>query len=302
MVEVMVLGCHGRLGSQLVRQVTGKYDVIGVARDEHPLIPHIGYEYLQVDMLDRQALKDVIYNYHPAFVINTAAMSDVNMCETHKELCWKINVEAVQSITEACKKTGTFLIHVSTDYVFDGAKGNYAESDRPQPVKKNYYGKSKLASENAVRLADGDYAIVRTSTLIGGDDIKQKGNLGLWLYRQFIQDKSVILAVDAIRNPTLFRHLAQGIWKIVKLEKSGLFHIAGAEPVSIYEFGQRLAQTIGSRTDIIQEGFVNMKGPALRPKNSSLAVEKAIIELDLRLPVLGETLKEFNREVIEVLP
>ena len=174
LISVIIIGCHGELGSNLVKRANGKYKIIGVGRDDKKLIDNADYEYVKFDIFNRKKLKAFVKQNQPRFIINAVAMTDVDLCEREKEGCWKTNVEAIQNLIYACKFADTNLIHISTDYIFDGENAPYDEEARPNPL--NYYGKSKLAAENIVISSGLEYSIIRTSTLYCANDLKGKKN------------------------------------------------------------------------------------------------------------------------------
>ena len=121
-------------------------------------------EYLCCDLSKRESVKKIIYDFYPDFVINTAAYTNVDKSETERETAWKINVKGVEYIAEACRVVDAHLIHISTDYIFDGTKGPYNETAVPNPL--GYYGRTKLASENALKISGSIYTILRTNVFM----------------------------------------------------------------------------------------------------------------------------------------
>jgi len=286
---VLITGCHGRLGSLLVEKVSGKFRVTGIGQDKSSLVPSVDYIYVCFDLLSKkQKYKEMFQEIRPDYVINAAGMTDVDQCETNRELCWRLNVEVVENLLYACSKTETKIIQISTDYVFDGKNGPYREEDRTNPI--NYYGKSKLAAENAILAGNVDYAVVRTSTLYGAPSIKEKGNILTYIVQQLQNGNQIKLAVDEIRNPTLYDNLAESIWKLIRLERSGVFNIAGKSMVNRYEFAQEIARCFQLDNSLIIP-LLNSSDSnrALRPKSCGLIVEKAMQELciDLYEPAKG---------------
>ena len=235
-IPVLITGCHGELGSSLIERVSGKFDIIGIGRDKKKLIDTANYEYVELDLLNRKGLKEVFLEYKPRFVINCAALTNVDKCEKEKELCWKTNVEIVQNIIYASKRIGSVFIHISTDYVFDGKKAPYSEDDRMNPL--NYYGKSKLASENLLKVSELEYSIIRTSTLYSARTLKQKTNFTMYLWSALGNGQKVKALVDEMRNPTLTENLADSIWKLINLQRNGIYHIAGKEIIDRYSYAR----------------------------------------------------------------
>ena len=295
-IPVFITGCHGELGAALVRKVTGKYRVVGIGRDDKELIDNVDYEYVKLDILNRKKLKEIFKFYRPRFVINTVAVTDVDNCEKEKENCWRTNVETVQNLIYACKFVGANLIHVSTDYIFDGKNGPYSEEDRPNPL--NYYGKSKLASENLVASSELEYSIVRTSTLFSGNNVKGKKKFAVRLWEELSKGNKIKAIKDEVRNPTFTGNLAGSIWKIINLERNGIYNIAGKDIIDRYNFALEFARYFGFDEKLIEPAYSDeMSGRAPRPKNCGLLVEKAEKELYLNLVGIKKGLKFFKEQM-----
>ncbi len=295
-IPVLITGCHGELGSSLIERVSGKFDIIGIGRDEKKLIDSNNYEYVEIDLLNRKGLKEVFLEYKPRFVINCAAITNVDKCEKEKELCWKTNVEIVQNIIYTCKRVNSVFIHISTDYVFDGKNAPYSEDGRLNPL--NYYGKSKLASENLVKASELEYSIIRTSTLYSARTVKQKNNFTMYLWRALSNGQKVKALVDEIRNPTLTENLADGIWKLINLQRNGIYHIAGKDIIDRYSYASEFAKFFGFDESLIESVSSNvMDNRAPRPENSGLLVEKAEKELFLNLFGIKEGFKHFKQQL-----
>jgi len=161
--RVLITGANGMLGQELVRQMSRMptYDILATSRQNAPLFEGGSCGYLPMDISDSKMVSAAFQDFSPDTVINCAAMTQVDACETERDLCWQINAEAVENLGRLCQKTGTHLIQVSTDFIFDGLTGPYKEQDRPNPL--SYYGRSKLAGENGARQAGPDqWAIART--------------------------------------------------------------------------------------------------------------------------------------------
>jgi len=295
-IPIIIAGCHGELGSALVRRVTGKYKVIGIGRDNNKLIDNADYEYIILDILNRKKLKELFKFYQPRFVINTVAMTDVDNCEKERERCWRTNVETLQNIIYACKFVEVNLVHISTDYIFDGKNGPYSEEDKPNPL--NYYGKSKLASENLVITSNIEYSIIRTSTLYSGSNIKGKKNFAIRMWEELSKGNKIKAIRDEVRNPTFTGNLADCIWKIINLERNGIYNIAGKNIIDRYNYALEFARYFGFSEKLIEPVYsVEMQNRTPRPKNCGLLVEKAENELYLNLIGIKKGLELFKEQI-----
>ena len=160
--KILVTGSNGLLGQKLVKQLkaSSKFELIATSRGENRISDTEGYQYLAMDIANEGEVDRVFNEIKPDVVINTAAMTNVDACENDKENCWLLNVKAVEYLIKASEKYQSHLIHLSTDFVFDGKNGPYKEEDEPNPV--SYYGKSKLEAEKLVQQAKTKWAIART--------------------------------------------------------------------------------------------------------------------------------------------
>ena len=223
-------------------------------------------------------------------------MTDVDLCEREKEGCWKINVEAVQNLIYACKFAETNLIHVSTDYIFDGKNAPYDEEARPNPL--NYYGKSKLAAENIVISSGLEHSIIRTSTFYCANNLKGKKNFAIKLWENLSNGKKAKVIREEIRNPTFTPNLADCIWKLINLGRNGIYNIAGKDIIDKYSFAVKFAEYFGFDKKLIEiVSYDDFSDRAARPKNSGLIVDKAEKELYLNLLVIDKGIQLFKEQL-----
>lgn len=288
--RVLVLGCNGLLGQKvsdlLVRGTPHK--LMLSARADRPLVNLPGVLYRPADITKKKDVRNVVAEFEPNVIVNAAAMTNVDACEKERELAWRINVGGVENITETARRTGATVVHVSTDYVFDGRSGPYTEEDRPEPL--NYYGRSKLAGENHLRASGVKFVIARTMVLYGYAP-GAKSNFALWLIQQLEQHVPVRVVDDQLGNPTLADDLAHAIVSTIDLEKTGLYHIAGRDIASRFEFALALAKKFGHDRELISPiKTVQLRQPAERPLKSGLVTLKAEVDLGYRPSTMEEGL------------
>ncbi len=279
--RVLITGSNGLLGQKTVELFSrSDYQMMLVSLEERSVFDERTYPYRQVDITKRQEVRKIIDEFEPEIIVNTAAITDVDHCETNREAAWQVNVASVENLSIAAKFVGASLIHISTDYVFDGKNGPYGELDRPNPI--SYYGRTKFASENVLRTSGIPHTILRTMVLYGtGLGVKQ--NFALWLINALGSGKPVRVVTDQIGTPTLADDLAYAILKTVDLERTGLYHVAGADLVSRYEFARILASVFGFDQKLITPvKTAVMKQAAPRPLKSGLITIKAQTELGLK--------------------
>lgn len=285
--RILIVGANGLLGQKLCEIITrsGAYHLSISSLSEKPMCQVVGAQYTQCDITNKKETKALVAAVKPDIIINAAAMTNVDACETERERCWRINVDGVENLVEAAKKRGAKLIHVSTDYIFDGKSGPYSENDRPEPI--SFYGKSKLASENIVRTAEIPYLIARTMVLYGYAP-KVKSNFALWLIQNLEANKPVRIVDDQFGNATLVDDLAYGLLQGCEMERSGVYNIAGRDIMSRYDFALTLAKVFEFNSTLITPiKTADLKQPAPRPKKSGLITLKAEIELGYK-PSTGE--------------
>ncbi len=294
--RIFVTGANGLLGAELVGLLGqySEYDVLATGRSETTRAAG-SHGYMPLDIAARRDVQHAIRDFQPTVVINCAAMTDVDRCETDRDACWKVNVDAVETLAQQCKDIGARLIQLSTDFVFDGLDGPYHENARPNPV--NFYGKSKQAAENAVRKAGFDkWAIVRTVLVYGAASRANRSDFVLWLLERLSSGQSVRIVTDQWRNPTCSADLAAGIERLVRRQRNGVFHLSGAEWMSMYDFARTIAETFDLDEALIQPvDSATFRQTAERPAKTGLIILKARTELDYRPRPLRERLRKIGR-------
>ncbi len=279
--RVLVTGANGMLGQELVKRLSelDQYDVLATGRDDKPRFTIGSCGYVPMDITNHRLVRNICDDFEPDVIVNCAAMTQVDQCEEDRDLCWKVNVDAVENLAGICRAKGTRLVQVSTDFVFNGADGPYMETDRPDAL--NYYGKSKLAAENAVRLVGDDrWAIVRTILVFGAPQNPTRSNIALWVINELSQGKSIRVVTDQFRTPTYAPDLANGIERIIRFVKSGIFHLSGTDLMSVYDFSILIADVLGLDKSLISPTDASeFSQPAKRPPKTGFIILKAQTEL-----------------------
>ncbi len=239
--KILITGSNGLLGQKLVHHLVNKQvEVLATSKGENRIAMKKGYRYLPLDITDKEAVMQLFRNEKPDTVINTAAMTNVDACEQEKAGCRLLNVTAVEHLTEACKPEDAHLIHLSTDFVFDGKAGPYTEEDEPAPL--SFYGQSKLDSEKIV-IKSGltHWSIVRTIIVYGVADAMSRSNIVLWAKAALESGKEIRIVNDQFRTPTLAEDLAEGCARIALQKAKGIYHLSGKDFMSILELVKRVA-------------------------------------------------------------
>lgn len=243
----------GQLGSELMRIFP---NAIGTTRRNS--------KGLKLDLENGSQIEDVILKNSPDVVINTAAVTNADQAESNKTQTYKVNAEAVRHIIRASSVIGAYVVHVSTDYVFDGSKGNYSENDIPNPI--NYYGITKLMGD-AYALSYDDASVIRTSGIFG-----KKLNFPLFVVKTLKEGKTVH-AINSYYSPISANRLANAIKEIIERRYYGILNIAGKR-ISRYEFAQRIKDVLNIKSGNIEQAKVIPDSLAKRPYDSSLNISK----------------------------
>lgn len=180
MKTVLVTGSNGLLGQKITEKILkeGGVNLIATAKGENRFPIKEGYLYTEMDILDPEAVKKVIEQHKPDAIIHTAAMTNVDTCEDQKELAYQLNVEAVQTLVVLCEEHNIQLVHLSTDFIFDGENGPYDELASPNPL--SYYGETKLRAEEVIKNSKAKWAILRTIIVYGIVSDMSRSNIVLW--------------------------------------------------------------------------------------------------------------------------
>jgi dTDP-4-dehydrorhamnose reductase len=289
-MKVLVTGGSGLLGSRLVLQMKSKgHDVIPTFRStEH------GHNYM--DLTDFSSIKHLILSSKPDCIVHTAALTNVDYCESHPEEAMSINGKASGIIARNAAEIGAFLVYVSTDYVFDGKKGFYSEEDETHPV--NIYGKSKLLGEEEVKKKARSFAIVRSSVIYGSSKSRGKVNFALWILDKLSHHESIKVVNDQFVSPTLNSNLAEMICEVCERKLEGIFHLSGATRIDRYSFAVKIAEVFSLDKVLMQPvSSEEMNWVARRPMDSSLNVSKASVTLRTKPLGLDEALKRLMSEL-----
>lgn len=291
--RILITGANGLLGQKLMHTFGHDFELHGVGRKTTPNLA--GLTYTSCDITKRNAVRQLLKSFKPSYIINAAAYTDVDGCEEDRENCWRVNVRGPEILAEAAKSAGAVLLHVSTDYVFDGESGEYTEESLPNPL--GYYGRAKLAGENAVIGSGVEYAIVRTMILYG-TGVKLRPNFAIWLVEKLSRGEPVRVVDDQYGHPTLIDDVALAIRKIVELNKHGFFHVCGSEYINRFDFALKVAEVFRLDSALItpiKTDQLNQK--ALRPLNSKFNLDKLTLELGVKMRGVKEGLETLKQQL-----
>ena len=293
--RILITGSNGMLGQRAVQYYASKENIelLTTSVEEKSVIDSV--EYVSCDIKSRDDLKKVIYDYCPDFIVHTAAFTNVDLSEKLREDAWKINVKGVEYIAEAARAIDAHIIHISTDYIFDGKDGPYSENDTPNPI--GYYGRTKLASENALRISGTIFTILRTNVLYG-IALNSRPDFVRWVVNSLSREEHIRIVKDQINNPTFIDDLVQGINKIIEFRKTGVYNIGGQEFLSRYDFTLKIADYFGLDKNLISAiTTAELNQPARRPLKSGLVILKAETELGYKPHTIIESLAAMKKEL-----
>jgi dTDP-4-dehydrorhamnose reductase len=281
--KILITGSNGLLGQKLIYRLLKEtnVEIIATSKGDNRLRTQTGYIYHPLDITDEQAVKDVLLKFSPDVVINTAAMTNVDACETEEEACRKMNVDAVDYIIKAMKLLPgkPHFIHLSTDFIFDGHNGPYRETDIPYPPN-SVYADSKFMSEKLVEKSGLKWSIVRTMLVYGVVDFMSRSNIVLWAKDALSKGKTINVVDDQFRCPTLSEDLAEGCVLVALQEKEGIFHISGKDFMSIIELVGKVADFWHLDKSLVHPSKTATLGQAAeRPLRTGFILDKARMEL-----------------------
>lgn len=275
-MKILITGSNGLLGQKLIHLLKEKsgYQVVAVSRGGCRFSLPEGMKYQSCDLSSETAFSTMVHQENPDVVIHAAAMTNVDECELNPEECRTQNVEVVKNVIAACEKTEAHLIHLSTDFIFDGLAGPYREEDIPNPI--SVYGHSKLDAENLVRAATCPWTIVRTILVYGIAPGLSRSNIVLWVKSNLEQGREIQVVDDQFRTPTLAEDLAAGCLLIAEKRATGIFNISGKEVLSPYEMAILTADYFQLDNSLIKKADSStFSQPAKRPPKTGFDISKA---------------------------
>jgi dTDP-4-dehydrorhamnose reductase len=253
MKKVLLTGSNGLLGQKLINLYLRDKTIalIATARGENRYPVKNGYTYVSMDVTNASNVQDIITLHKPDTIIHTAAMTNVDACETDQEGAEKLNVDAVEYLVDAANAVEAHFIHLSTDFIFDGEDGPYTEEAEPEPL--SYYGETKLAAENMVRNQCDKWSIARTILVYGIVQDMSRSNIVLWAKSALEKGQPINVVNDQVRSPTLAEDLAIGCKLIEQKEVEGVFNLSGKDQMSIVEIVERVADYFSLDKSIITQ-------------------------------------------------
>ncbi|MGB0175668.1 MAG: SDR family oxidoreductase [Owenweeksia sp.] len=297
-MKILVTGSNGLLGQKLVHKLKADpgSELIATARSENRLKDQDGYVYASMDITSSDEVMEVIKKYAPEVVINTAAMTNVDACELEPEKCDQLNIEAVKYLIEACKAVGAHLVHLSTDFIFNGNDGPYDEDAVPDPL--SHYGRSKLTAEKLVSESPISWSILRTVLVYGVAEEMSRSNIVLWAKGALEKEQQINVVDDQFRTPTLAEDLADGCILAARKKAQGVYNISGKDQMSILDLVWKVADFWNLNKSVITAvKSTTLSQPAERPPKTGFILDKAIKELGYAPHTFEEGLKMVDEQL-----
>jgi dTDP-4-dehydrorhamnose reductase len=293
--RILIIGSNGMLGQRLVEFYLkdASTEIFCASVEDESFFKNV--EYRKTDITNKSEIKSLIRAFYPDVIVNAAAYTNVDKCESEKDLAYKINAFAVESLAKLAFAYNAHLIHISTDYVFDGTSGPYTETDKVNPI--SYYGRTKLAGENAVIASNVKYTIIRTNVLYGP---AKYGRMDFvkWVVSSLRQGKQISIVSDQINNPTYIDDLVSGINSVAIHAREGIYNIGGYELLSRYSFTLRIADYFHLDKSLINPiETISLNQPAKRPLKSGLVNLKAETEIEYKPYELEATFRLMQEEL-----
>jgi dTDP-4-dehydrorhamnose reductase len=292
-MKILITGANGFLGYYLTEQLLEKkFSVIATGKGECrlPFTHDKNFQYLSMDFTDPFSIHDVFENIKPDVVIHAGAMSKPDECETNQMLAYLVNVEGTVQLLINAADSKSFFVYLSTDFVFDGERGMYREDDIPAPV--NYYGRTKLEAEEAVKEYEFDWAIVRT-VLVYGKNHSGHNNILKIVKEKLEKGEEYNVVDDQLRTPTYVEDLAKGIVSIVEKKATGIFHLSGKDILTPYQMAIKTSELLHLDNSVLKRVTASsFNQAARRPLKTGFVIDKARKELGYEPLSFDEGLKK----------
>jgi dTDP-4-dehydrorhamnose reductase len=296
-MKVLITGANGLLGQHLTKLLLDRnYQVVATSRGESrlPFEPSASYTYHSMDIVNALETYTIMNLEKPDVVVHAAAMTQVDECELRPQHCERINVQGTSQVLTDAETFSSHFIYISTDFVFDGEKGNYSEEEDPKPI--SLYGFTKLQAESMVQTSEIPFAIVRTCLVYGNLLKGTRSNIVSWVKESLEQGKTIQVVSDQLRTPTYVGDLAKGIALIIEKKATGIYHISGKDWLTPYDIAIKTAHKYQLDADkIVKVDAATFKQPGRRPLKTGFVIEKARRELGYEPITFEEGLERLSK-------
>ncbi|MEK7297236.1 MAG: dTDP-4-dehydrorhamnose reductase [Planctomycetota bacterium] len=286
-MKILVTGARGMLGRYLVGMLSNL-----------PVAGNVGLEVTatdreQLDITHPQNTLRFISGCKPDVIVNCAAFTNVDACETQVSDAFAVNTTGAKSVAMAGKEVGAKIVHISTDYVFDGSKmDSYGETDKPNPL--SVYGKSKLEGERAIQEIADNYAILRTAWVFG----PYRRNFVTAILERGKKDRKVSVVIDQHGSPTYTADLSQAVWNVISQDVRGLYHFTNMGRCSRYDWAKKIFELTGEPVSVLPVKTADYKRAAVVPQNSALNCAKYLLATGHKIRPWQEALEEYLQKTL----
>lgn len=296
-MKILITGAGGMLGSDLVSRLFAKHEVLGVGRKP---APHLPAAFRQADLSLPEAAEEIVRSFRPEVILHSAAMTDVDRCESHRGEALRGNLEVTRNLTDSANRAGSVLVFFSTDFVFDGKQPRpYTEEDAPKPL--NVYGESKLLAERYVLAQANRFMILRTAWTFGchGNNFPRK------VLERAEHGKAVSVIENQVGNPTSTEDVAEAVSQILdwmvregRSNENQIFHVTNRGNVTRVDFARQILKEKGFAENLVLPvPKSQVKRRAERPDNSTLSTEKLKQRFGIELRPWREALIDYLSEI-----
>ncbi|MFY0604761.1 MAG: dTDP-4-dehydrorhamnose reductase [Flavobacteriaceae bacterium] len=299
MKKIVITGANGLLGQTLINLLLkekAQYKVYGFSRGLNRT-ERSDFQYSDVDITDKEKLESTLYKIHPDVIVNTAAMTNVDACESQKEACNELNIDSVAFLAEISENINAHLVHMSTDFIFDGKKGYYKETDTPNPL--SHYGMSKLKSEQILEKSGASFTILRTILVYGLVKNMTRNNIVLWVKEMLENNKEITIVNDQYRMPTYVEDLALACKISIDKRAQGVYNISSNTLLSIYEMVLQIADIFQLNKTLVKPiSSATLNQKAKRPAKTGFDLTKTNNLLGFHPKSFREDLERFKDSLV----
>jgi dTDP-4-dehydrorhamnose reductase len=286
-MKYLVTGSAGLIGNQLVHDLEKSGEIVYSCYNN--MKPVYGIP-TKLNLLNLEDIHKIFKKFQPDVVIHSAALTDVEKCEVDPQLANSLNVKATEVIAKEVEKISSYLMYISTDYIFDGKTGLYEETDSTNPL--NNYGKTKLLGEKFIENETSKWSIIRTSTPFGVHPFKK--TFPVWVYENLKINKKINILEDQFTSPTYVPNLSKMILEITSRSLEGFFHLSGSTKISRFEFAKMIATKLNLDLSLLNPVKIDtMPWKANRPLDSSLNISKINAILKTKPYTIKQSLDDY---------
>ena len=287
--KILICGSNGLIGIPLTKLLKKKFSVFTTYHNTK-----MNADDTKIDILSSNSLEKTFELIKPDIVINLCAIyKNLDFCEKNKKLVMAINGKSLKTISKLANKYNSFLLGISSDFVFDGQTGNYKENDQINPI--NYYGETKVEGEKNIQSIANNYCIIRTSLIYGKNPIRN--TISDMIFNALKKEEKLELTNDRFSTPTYLQNFCEMLFEIIDIEYKGIIHLAGPEKISRYNFAKKLFDL----SDFTNSNFVPISGDKFEfskkmPKDSSLNTQKATVVLKKGPENIESSIKKYLKD------